>query len=269
MHPSPRDEDVLIDSQLAGTGYVESFGFEWTSIDGFKNKEVMSHGHLFGRFLLPPDFFVGKRVADIGCGNGRMGRLIARDCKSYCGIDLSDAVYAFPKYIERPEEFTLAQASATDLPLDNYWADISICWGVMHHTDDPKRTFDELLRITKPGGTILVFVYPKSFDTRKNLNTFIHGIPEDKKFGIVQALSDQLDSWREVDAFYAKILGQYMALSVKQSREWQIFQWFDGITPQYHWSIEEEVSAWAAEHAASCANASPGCFAITTKAGST
>ena len=30
-------------------------------------------------------------------------------------------------------------------------------------------------------------------------------------------------------------------MSVKKSREWQIFQWYDGITPQYHWDLEEDL----------------------------
>ena len=34
--------------------------FEWTEIDGFIGKEAMSHGHIFGRFMLPQNFFLTK-----------------------------------------------------------------------------------------------------------------------------------------------------------------------------------------------------------------
>ena len=47
-----------------------------------------------------------------------------------------------------------------------------------------------------------------------------------------------LDGWREVDKFYADMLSSNSFMSVKHSREWQIFQWFDGITPEFHWSLE-------------------------------
>jgi hypothetical protein len=174
---SPRDPEVLIDSALADSAYVDSFGFEWTQIDGMAGKEVMTHGHVFGRFVLPRDFFAGKQVVDVGCGNGRIGRLIAPLCDSYIGVDLSEAVFAFPRYISRPRSFKLIQASGTDLPLADAVADAAICWGVLHHMDDPDAALSELFRITRPGGTILLYVYPQHFDVRKNLNHFMRGLP--------------------------------------------------------------------------------------------
>ena len=51
-----------------------------------------------------------------------------------------------------------------------------------------------------------------------------------------------LDGWREVDRFYADMLSQNLFMSVKHSREWQIFQWYDGITlERFHWSLEEDL----------------------------
>ena len=72
------------------------------------------------------------------------------------------------------------------------------------------------------------------------MNEFAKHIAEDEKHHLIESTSDFLDGWREVDPFYANQLSQNLYLSVKNSREWQIFQWFDGITPQYHWSLEED-----------------------------
>ena len=63
------------------------------------SEESMLHGHIFGRFLLPNNF-AGKTVIDVGCGNGRIGRLVAPFAKEYLGLDLSDSVYAFPNYLQ-------------------------------------------------------------------------------------------------------------------------------------------------------------------------
>ena len=262
VHPSRNAEHVLIDSALEDTAYADSFGFEWTHIDGFAGKEVMSHGHVFGRFMLERDFFRGKTLIDVGCGNGRIGRLIAPLCQEYIGLDLSEAIYSFPDYTLKPSSFTLVRASATDVPLSDSLSDVTLCWGVLHHVDQPQRGFDELVRVTKPGGTILAYVYPDTFDARKNLNTFIRGLPLERSHVILERISDELDEWVQVDQFYANLLANHIALSFKQSQAWQRFQWYDGVTPRYHWALEQPVQAWAKDHGLTIHSARPGCFRL-------
>lgn len=256
-----KDARVFIDPEIENQDYVGTFGFEWTEIDGFIGKEAMSHGHIFGRFLLPQNFFNGKTVVDVGCGNGRIGRLIAPLCREYVGCDLSESVYAFPSYL-KTNNITLVRASGTNLPLADECADISVCWGVLHHMDEPFEGLRELIRITKPGGEILIFIYSKGYEGRKNLNEFTKKIEEDKKFDIIQSTSDLLDGWREVDRFYADNLSRNLFMSVKHSREWQIFQWYDGITPQFHWSLEEEFDKYFADKNYLFNKTHSGCYRI-------
>ena len=79
---------------------------------------------------------------------------------------------------------------------------------------------------------------------------------------IISRISDSLDGWREVDQFYAGLLANYVALGFKYSREWQKFQWFDGITPRYHWSISKNVAEWAGRAARRVNTYRPGCYYI-------
>ncbi|HVZ42168.1 MAG TPA: class I SAM-dependent methyltransferase [Ramlibacter sp.] len=262
MRESETDADVLADPRLGDASYVESFGYEWTRIDGFADREVLAHGHLFGRFLLPRDFFRGKSVVDVGCGNGRIGRIVAPQCERYVGVDLSEAIYAFPKYIRRPREFVLVRASGTDLPLADRMSDATICWGALHHMDDPDRALDELLRVTKPRGTILIYVYPPAFAWRRNISFYLRGLPPDSAHSITARISDALDRWRDVDPFYAELLATQLALSFKPSREWQQFQWFDGVTPRYHHDIEERVAERVRKSARKVERLWPGCLKI-------
>ena len=79
------------------------------------------------------------------------------------------SVYAFPSYLNT-NNTTLVRASGTNLPLEDESVDVSICWGVLHHMDEPFKGLDELLRVTKPGGgEILIFIYSKGLRARKIL----------------------------------------------------------------------------------------------------
>lgn len=260
--PSSIDADVLVDSKLSNSEYVDSFGLEWQHLDAYVDKEALSHGHLFGRFLLGRDHFVGQAVVDVGCGNGRVGRIICAQASAYTGVDLSESVYAFPKLIERPPSFGLVRASGTDLPLSDAVADVSLCWGVLHHMDDPQAAMRELMRITRPGGEVLVFVYPKNFDARKNLNGLWKFVPGDRQRHYIESISDALDEWNAVDPFFAKILADAVALGFKSSRDLQVLQWFDGVTPRYHWSLQDQVPEFFAAQRCAVRETYPGCFRI-------
>jgi SAM-dependent methyltransferase len=262
VKPSDLDADILVDSKLTNSEYVESFGFEWKHLDTYADKEALSHGHLFGRFLLRRDHFIGRDVVDVGCGNGRVGRIICAQAAAYTGVDLSESVYAFPKHIGKPASFRLVRASGTDLPLGDAVADISLCWGVLHHMDDPEAAMRELVRITRPGGEILVYVYPKHFDARKNLNGLWKFVPGPRQRRYIDSLSDALDGWNSVDPYFASLLAAGLAMGFKPSRDLQVLQWFDGVTPRYHWSLQTQLPGFFAGHGCAVRETYPGCFRI-------
>ena len=78
----------------------------------------------------------------------------------------------------------------------------------------------------------------------------------------MESVSDYLDSWREVDEFYADNLSKNLFMSVKKSREWQIFQWYDGITPQFHWDLEEEFESTFQKMSLDYKKTQDGCYRV-------
>ncbi|HEX5044809.1 MAG TPA: class I SAM-dependent methyltransferase [Candidatus Polarisedimenticolaceae bacterium] len=110
-----------------------------------------------------PEDYVGKRVLDLGCGTGEYALWYAmHGAASVTGLDLSDGSLRLAR--ERQEsgkirnaEFHKMDLLNCDLPDDSF--DYSFSVGVLHHTGDPFRGFQHLVRVTKPGGVVVVSLY--------------------------------------------------------------------------------------------------------------
>jgi SAM-dependent methyltransferase len=103
--------------------------------------------------------FRGKSVLECGCGGGMHSSLIAPYAKELVAVDLNTTDIAR----ERNKQFsniTFIEGDLATIDLGRKF-DIVFSVGVVHHTDDPERTFQNLLRHVKPGGKILVWVYSK------------------------------------------------------------------------------------------------------------
>jgi len=99
-----------------------------------------------------------QRLYDIGCGNGYwMERYVESGLRKdqIIGVDLS------PRNVEHlnAEGFQALCGDVLQLGLPDEVSDLTVCNGVIHHTVDPFRAFKELVRITRPGGTIYLSVY--------------------------------------------------------------------------------------------------------------
>jgi SAM-dependent methyltransferase len=110
-----------------------------------------------------PADYAGKRVLDLGCGTGEYALWYAiNGAASVTGIDLSDGSLKVAE--ERKEAGKIANAEfikmdilKCELPSDSF--DYSYSVGVLHHTGDPFRGFAHLVRVTKPGGLVVVSLY--------------------------------------------------------------------------------------------------------------
>ncbi|MFY9493283.1 MAG: class I SAM-dependent methyltransferase [Minisyncoccia bacterium] len=114
---------------------------------------------------IPMEWFKNKICLDVGCGQGRfvvaLGRLGAA---RVIGVDVNEAGLEAGrnrKWAKELSNIELMNSSAGDLPfLDNYF-DYVICSGVLLLMPEPKKGFDELVRVAKPGGRIFLSMYGK------------------------------------------------------------------------------------------------------------
>ena len=116
----------------------------------------------------------GKSVLDGGCGTGIFSIIFANNgAGRVLGIDISDGSLETARSLK--EKFQLENADfqkqdMLNLPFSDENFDIVWAWGTVHHTTDPFRAIDELIRVLKTGGSLLLAVY-----TRTKL-TFLHEI---------------------------------------------------------------------------------------------
>ena len=104
----------------------------------------------------------GMRVADFGCGPGVMTRMLASEVGSsgsVTGIDLHEAQLEQARQLCAMDglvntEFVAADACVTGLPRNRF--DLVYCRFLLLHLVDPASCLQEMWRVLKPGGILVV-----------------------------------------------------------------------------------------------------------------
>jgi len=114
---------------------------------------------LFDEWILPRTIedFRDKSVLECGCGGGQHTGFVAPVARSVTAVDLNaidvararNARFTNIRYVE-------ADLAALNLP-ERF--DVVFCIGVIHHTDDPDRTFEAIYKHCKPGGLVIIWTY--------------------------------------------------------------------------------------------------------------
>lgn len=153
----------MMNDQLPGEvqNTVRGFGFEWTKFNNQIQDTYMTDKVHFLDFIYPlsEDFFEGKVVLDAGCGMGRFLKLAAEfGCREIIGVDLSRSVDAAYQNVRGLENAHVVQADIMTLPFLCKF-DYIFSIGVLHHMQDPKGGFSQLVKVLKENGTISAWVY--------------------------------------------------------------------------------------------------------------
>jgi ubiquinone/menaquinone biosynthesis C-methylase UbiE len=100
-------------------------------------------------------YAAGKHVLEVGCGTGLILERVAQFAASARGIDLS------PGMLEkaRARGLDVAQASATELPIESESVDVAYSFKVLAHVPDIGVALAEMARVVRPGGWVLAEFY--------------------------------------------------------------------------------------------------------------
>ena len=146
--------------------YTDSFGDQWnkfsqTQIDNNFNSH--SYERFFNETGLSKKDFLNKNILEIGSGAGRFTNIMLDHTEgNIYSVDSSNSVFANyknnKKYIN--DRLYLYKSSIYDLPFEKNQFDIVICFGVLQHTPDIKKSIKCLCDQVKKNGLLIVDFYP-------------------------------------------------------------------------------------------------------------
>jgi ubiquinone/menaquinone biosynthesis C-methylase UbiE len=131
------------------------------------------------------------RVLDVGCGNGYVLSRYAKGGAEVYGVDLTQAgIDLCRRRFELSGirgSFTVG--SAEDLPYPSDTFDVVCSMGVLHHTPDTPKAVDEIFRVLKPGGRLIVMFYHRN-SAKYRVNLFLRKLLQ---FRSIQQLVNEVD----------------------------------------------------------------------------
>jgi SAM-dependent methyltransferase len=96
----------------------------------------------------------GRLTFDMGCGEGRLGRVLAASGHQVAGCD---AAFAMVKAaVDASEACAAVVADGAMLPLRDHVADLVIAFMCLHDFDDMRAAIGEAARVLAPGGRLAV-----------------------------------------------------------------------------------------------------------------
>ena len=139
-------------------GSSERFGYEWDTYASI----FPEYEEQFRRWLpfFSPDDWRGKRFIDVGCGMGRNSFWPMKyGATGGVAVDVDERSLAAARInLQSYTSLEVRKCSAYGLPWRNEF-DIAFSIGVIHHLEFPKMALEAMLRSTKPGGQIAIWVY--------------------------------------------------------------------------------------------------------------
>jgi SAM-dependent methyltransferase len=146
----------------------------WTGerLETFVVDETMTE-HLH-RYAVARQYVKGKAVLDIACGEGYGSRLLAQDALAVTGVDIDAATidHAAKKYTAGNLSFI--KGDIENIPFDTASFDIVVSFETLEHTDQHQKALNEIKRVLRPGGILLISTPEKKkyTDVPGNMNPF-------------------------------------------------------------------------------------------------
>ena len=231
--------------------YASLFGDQWkeykkTQLDSFSGLPITETrlNRCLGNLK---DNLSGKVVLEAGCGAGRFTELLLKKGATLVSSDLSSAVEVNAENFPINDKHLVIQSDINDMPYADESFDLVVCLGVIQHTTNSEKTIEDLYKLVKKGGTLVIDHY--SFNkshyfrvaplyrnilkkktaeetipyTQKLVKRFL---PWHQKFAGNRLLSMLLNRISPVISYYRS----FPQLNDKQQEEWAMLDTHDSLT---------------------------------------
>ncbi len=130
--------------------FYESFAHEFDS--KMNMYDTLKRIHTFYDELLTENI-QGKKVLDAGCGTGFFSQKAAERGALVTSMDLGENLLA---QVAKKCDSTRVVGSILEMPFENNTFDIVVSSEVIEHIPTPLKAIDEIHRVLKPGGTLVL-----------------------------------------------------------------------------------------------------------------
>jgi len=107
-------------------------------------------------------------VLDAGCGSGVFSLALSEVGEDVVAFDASLRSIRTGMALSSSElrdNIFFSNGDLLSLPFRDCVFDLILCWGVAHHTKNPHKTIEGLVRVLRPNGVLVLAVYRRTFLT--------------------------------------------------------------------------------------------------------
>ncbi len=231
--------------------YASLFGDQWkkfkkTQLDSYSGITITADrlNRCLGNLK---DDLKNKLVLEAGCGAGRFTEILLQKGARLVSSDMSSAVEVNAENFPLTDNHLIIQADINDMPYKDENFDVVICLGVIQHTPDTEITIENLYKLVKKGGTLVIdhYTYNRSqfFRTAPLYRRYLKKksaqetleiteqlvkkyLPLHKKFAKKKLMSVLLNRISPVISYYSA----FPQLNDKQQEEWALLDTHDSLT---------------------------------------